>query len=262
MKKRNIVIIAAAGALALSAGALALLWKPEPKGIVVGTASLPDSLNPVLVQNAAGMNAAELVFDGLVNFEVDAGSGAVSSELALAESIEQDPRDKKTYRVKLRDASWHDGTPLTAADVEFSFKAYVSPDNHSPKREYLSSFIEKVRAVDSSEVEIVFRRPIPPFRVYPVLSFKIIPSRYRGEFLSEALRYELLAQGKFRIVEREKLDAIMREIELQAAGLASEDQAVRIGEAAAAKQIVIGSAAALTVKRLPERSSRVAKFSP
>jgi len=188
MKKRTIVIIAAAGALALSAGALALLWKPEPKGIVVGTASLPDSLNPVLVQNAAGMNAAELVFDGLVNFEVDPGSGAISSELALAESVEQDPRDKKTYTVKLRDVSWHDGTPLTAADVAFSFRAYVSPDNLSPKREYLSSFIEKVKAVDDSTVEIVFRRPIPPFRVYPVLSFKIIPSRYRGEYLSESLR--------------------------------------------------------------------------
>ncbi len=70
-------------------------------------------------------------------------------------------------------------------------------------------------------------------------------NRTARRILSEALRYELLAQGKFRIVEREKLDAIMREIELQAAGLASEDQAVRIGEAAAAKQIVIGSAAAL-----------------
>jgi ABC-type transport system substrate-binding protein len=188
MKKRNIVIIAAVAAMAVSAGALALLWKPEPKGIVVGTANLPDSLNPILEQNAAGLNADELVFDGLVNFEVDQASGAISSELALAESIEQDPRDKKTYTVRLREVSWHDGAQLTAEDVEFSFNAYVLPENRSPKREYLSSFIESVRAVDDMTVEIVFRRPIPPFRVYPVLSFKIIPSKYRGERLSENLR--------------------------------------------------------------------------
>jgi len=187
-KKRNIAIIVVAAVLAVSAGALALLWKPEPKGIVVGTSSLPDSLNPVLEQNAAGLNADELVFDGLVNFEVDQTSGAISSELALAEGIEQDSRDKKTYTVKLRQVTWHDGSPLTAADVEFSFNAYVSPDNRSPKREYLSSFIEKVTAKDESTVEIAFRRPIPPFRVYPVLSFKIIPSQYKGKALSENMR--------------------------------------------------------------------------
>jgi peptide/nickel transport system substrate-binding protein len=188
IKKRSIAIISAAAALAAAAGALVLLWKPEPKGIVVGASSLPDSLNPVLEQNSAGLNADELVFDGLVNFEVDQASGAISSELALAEGIEQDPRDKRTYTVKLRQASWHDGNPVTAADVEFSFNAYMSPDNRSPKREYLSSFIEKVEAKDASTVEIAFRRPIPPFRVYPVLSFKIIPSRYKGKALSENMR--------------------------------------------------------------------------
>jgi peptide/nickel transport system substrate-binding protein len=187
--KRKIVVIASAGALiALAALAVALLWKPEPKGIVVGASTLPDSLNPILEQNTSALNADELVFDGLVNFEVDQSSGSISSELALAEKITQDPKSKQAYTVSLRQALWHDGRPVTANDVVFSYNAYMEPENRSPKREYLASFIEAVKAVDDSTVEIDFRKPIPPFRVYPVLTFKIIPSMYKGKSLSVNMR--------------------------------------------------------------------------
>jgi peptide/nickel transport system substrate-binding protein len=94
INKRNIVvvIIVAVVAIAASVG-IFLLWKPEPKGIVVAVSNLPDSLNPVLGQNTSGLNADELVFDGLVNFEVDPQSGKLYPELALAELIEQDQEE-------------------------------------------------------------------------------------------------------------------------------------------------------------------------
>ncbi len=187
--KRTVLIIAAAAAVvAVAVAAVLLLWKPEPKGIVVGVSTLPDSLNPVLAQNASGLNADELVFDGLVNFEVDAQSGKLYSEMALADRIDQDPRTKKTYRVALKQVSWHDGTPLTAEDVEYSFAAYCEPANESPHRDYLMSFIESVTAVDERTVEVEFASPIPPFRAYPVLTFKIIPATYRGRKMAVNLR--------------------------------------------------------------------------
>jgi ABC-type transport system substrate-binding protein len=187
--KKRIIVIAGAGAfIALATLALALLWKPEPKGIIVGASALPDSLNPILEQNTSALNADELVFDGLVNFEVDQGSGSIGSELALAEKIAQDPKSKKAYTVSLRQALWHDGRPLSANDVVFSYDAYMAPENRSPRREYLASFIEAVKAIDDSTVEIDFRKPIPPFRVYPVLTFKIIPSIYKGKSLSANMR--------------------------------------------------------------------------
>jgi ABC-type transport system substrate-binding protein len=95
----------------------------------------------VLAQNISGLNADELVFDGLVNFEVDPESGKLYPELALAEAIEQDPATKKDYTVLLRQVYWHDGTELTAEDVEYSFAAYTDEENDSPKRDYLLSFI-------------------------------------------------------------------------------------------------------------------------
>jgi peptide/nickel transport system substrate-binding protein len=187
--QRTVLIIAAVAAVvAVAVAAVLLLWKPEPKGIVVGVSTLPDSLNPVLAQNASGLNADELVFDGLVNFEVDAQSGKLYSEMALADRIDQDPRTKKTYRVALKQVSWHDGTPLTAEDVEYSFAAYCEPANESPHRDYLMSFIESVTAVDERTVEVEFTSPIPPFRAYPVLTFKIIPSTYRGRKMAVNLR--------------------------------------------------------------------------
>lgn len=189
LKKQR--IFAAAGAAALVAAAAAavfLLWKPAPEGIVVGASVLPDSLNPVLPRNGAAQDADELLFDGLVNFEVDAASGTSYAALALAESIEQDKATKKLYRARLRQASWHDGTPVTAEDVVFSFAAYVEKANASPKAAYLSSFIESVRAGEDGTVEIEFRLPIPEYRALPVLAFKIIPSTYRGKRMSVDLR--------------------------------------------------------------------------
>jgi peptide/nickel transport system substrate-binding protein len=186
--KRKIAIgVVGAMILLLSAGMFLFIDK-ESGEIIIGASTLPDSLNPVLEQNTAAINADELVFDGLVNFEVDPDTGKISTELAIAESIVQDPVTKKNYQVVLREMSWHDGRPLTADDVVFSYRAYAEPLNRSPKKEYLLSFIENVKAIDEKTVEIEFRRPIPPFRVYPVLTFKIIPSIYNGRRLSLNLR--------------------------------------------------------------------------
>jgi peptide/nickel transport system substrate-binding protein len=188
--KNRTIIIAVSLAVVAAAASLGvlLLWKPEPRGIVVAVSNLPDSLNPVLDQNVCGLNADELVFDGLVNFEVDPESGKLYPELALAEAIEQDPATKKDYSVLLRQVYWHDGSELTAEDVEYSFGAYTDQKNDSPKRDYLLSFIRSVKAVDARTVKIEFTKPLPPFRAYPVLTFKIIPATYRGQKMGTNLR--------------------------------------------------------------------------
>ncbi len=208
-KNRNLIIIVSLAVAVAAAGfGVFLLWKPEPKGIVVAVSNLPDSLNPVLDQNVSGLNANELVFDGLVNFEVDPDSGKLYPELALAESIEQDPATKRDYTVLLRQVYWHDGTELSAQDVEYSFAAYTDQENDSPRRDYLLSFIKSVQAVDSRTVKIQFTRPLPPFRAYPVLTFKIIPATYRGQKMQTDMRsgenernfaVEPVGSGPFRL---------------------------------------------------------------
>jgi ABC-type transport system substrate-binding protein len=189
IKKKKAIIIGIVIIVVIGIAALLFFpWEKAPEGIVIGSSNLPDSLNPILEQNTPAINANELVFDGLVNFEVDAASGKIGSEYAIAESITQDPVTKKIYTVTLRQMNWHDGTEVTANDVVFSYKAYIEPANKSPKREYLLSFIEDVKAIDDKTVKISFRKPIPPFRVFPVLTFKIIPETYNGKKLAFNLR--------------------------------------------------------------------------
>jgi len=182
-KKSEIIIIAVVAVVILAAIASFFIWKKaQPKGITVEVSTLPDSLNPVLEQNTSALNADELIFDGLTNFEVDEVSGKLSAQLALAESIEQDQANRKTYTAIIRDdATWHDGTPVTAADVVYSFAAYTDERNNSPKRDYLMSFISNIEAVDDKTVLIDFINPIPDYRAYPVLTFKIIPAKYNGQ---------------------------------------------------------------------------------
>ncbi|MBN1834890.1 MAG: ABC transporter substrate-binding protein, partial [Spirochaetales bacterium] len=191
MSNRNRNIIIAAGVVVLAAAAglgIHFLWKPEPQGIVIAVSSLPDSLNPVLAQNVSGLNADELVFDGLVNFEVDPDSAQLYPELALAEAIDQDPATKQDYTVLLRQVYWHDGRQLSARDVEYSFAAYTDERNDSPQRDYLLSYIQSVKAVDERTVSVRFAKPLPPFRAYPVLTFKVIPATYRGQIMATDLR--------------------------------------------------------------------------
>ena len=197
MNKKSVIAIAIVAAAVVASVVAVAVWKSQPKGMTVAVSTLPDSLNPVLEQNTSGLNADELVFDGLTNFEVTedsaSGRGVLYADLALAESIEQDSSDKKTYTVTLRDVYWHDSTAenphtVSADDVAYSYQAYVLPENSSPKRDYILSFIEDVQAVDEKTVKVLFRNPIPEFRAYPVLTFKIIPHFYKGQEMSVNLR--------------------------------------------------------------------------
>lgn len=187
--KKNIIVIAIA-AVAVAAVVVGIVIRmAQPKGAVAAVSTLPDSLNPVLEQNTSGLNASELIFDGLTNFEVDPETHTLTTVFGLAESIEQNPKDKKTYTVTLREGvMWHDESPVIAEDVVYSYNAYVLKENKSPKRDYINSFIESCEAIDDRTVRIVFKNPMPEFRAYPVLTFKIIPSRYDGKDLDVNMR--------------------------------------------------------------------------
>lgn len=186
--KKTLIGIIIAAVVVVALLATFFIVKLQPKGMTVAVSTLPDSLNPILPQNTSGLNADELLFDGLVNYSVDPDSKVLYTELALADTIEQDAATKKIYTVTLRDVEWHDGTPLTADDVVYSFNAYMLPENESPNREYLSSYIKSVKAIDDVTVEVEFRNPIPDYRAWAVLTFKIIPCKYNGQDLDVNLR--------------------------------------------------------------------------
>lgn len=187
LNKKNLIAIIASAVILVAILVGIIIWKAQPKGMVVAVSTLPDSLNPVLEQNTSGLNANELIFDGLVNWAVDS-DGNHYPEYALAESIEQDEKTKKIYTVTLRETEWHDGTPVNSYDVLYSYQAYILEENDSPSRDYIMSFIDRVEVIDDKTLEIEFKNPIPEFSALPVLTFKIIPSRFQGHDMDTNLR--------------------------------------------------------------------------
>lgn len=95
-----------------------------PKGgnIRLGAIGGFDSLNPFIIKgNAAG--GASFVYDTLMTSAAD----EAFSEYGLLAKTVRTPKDRSWVEFTLRDeARWHDGQPITADDVIFSFETLVS----------------------------------------------------------------------------------------------------------------------------------------
>ena len=128
------IVLALIGLLVLtSAGAIALDQTDEPivaaygGTYVEGIAGVPQYLNPIIASTNVDQDVSALVFSGLTRYDRD---GTIVPD--LAESFNTDP-EGKVWRFSIRsDASWHDGTAVTADDVVYTVgllqdRAYVGP---------------------------------------------------------------------------------------------------------------------------------------
>ncbi len=109
----------------------------------------------------------EMTFDSLVYKDPD-GKGY---EPLLATSWEY--KDDKTIEFTLRKGvTWHDGTPLTVADVLYTFNYILDPSHRTVRREYYS-FIDHVDADGDDKVVIHLKAPYGPLmemiNVLPIL---------------------------------------------------------------------------------------------
>ncbi|MEJ7787330.1 MAG: ABC transporter substrate-binding protein [Solirubrobacteraceae bacterium] len=77
---------------------------------------------------------------------------------------------------------WHDGRPLTASDVAFTFD-FVAARPHPRFTPQLLD-VEQVKAVDRLTVEITLREPAPGFPAQPLADLPILP-RHLWEDLPE-----------------------------------------------------------------------------
>lgn len=94
----------------------------------------PTSFNPITVSQGADGQIVSLQFRSLVALRPDGVQGE------LAESYEVSS-DATTYEFKLRKNNWSDGTPFTAADVEFSLQAYLNTSLESPFSGFLTPIV-------------------------------------------------------------------------------------------------------------------------
>lgn len=112
---------------------------PPPRKVLrIGLETDPQHLDPRYALDVASYRAIQLLYNGLVRLDDQA---RIVPDLATS----WETPDATTYVFHLRrDVQFHDGTPLTAADVYYTFSSLIDPSLQSPKR---ASF-DKIREID------------------------------------------------------------------------------------------------------------------
>ena len=102
--------------------------------------------------------------------------GAVVPDLAVGDPVAS--ADGLTLTLKVRDdATWHDGTPITAEDVLFSYQIALS-EKCSLNASTCSTWHDNVASVtspDASTIVVTLKAPYAPFAILGLASTLIIP---------------------------------------------------------------------------------------
>ncbi len=132
---------------------------------VEGVVGQPQRVNPLFAHlNDVDRDLVRLVFAGLTRL---GPNGQILPDLAQSWDVSADGR---TYTFRLRpDLTWHNGDPLTAADVVFTFSLLADPD--LPGDSALAQFWQEVKC---QELEVYLLRCQLPEPFAPFLSFTTI----------------------------------------------------------------------------------------
>ena len=140
---------------------------PAAGYLVVGVASSPDNLDPRVGSDAASQQIHQLVFNSLLKLDDRLD---VVPDLATRWSTPTD----RTYVVEIRRGlTFHDGRPLTAVDVVYTFQSFLDPAFVSP-RKGAYRLLASVRALDDHTIEFTLSEPFGSFPINLVMG--IVPA--------------------------------------------------------------------------------------
>ena len=168
----------------------------SPKGgtLHLATVGTFSTLNPFTLKGVAAAGAGfpfESLLEGAAD-EPDAAYGLIAAEVALAP-------DRRSVRFLLRpEARWHDSTPVTAADVAFSFEILTT--------EGAPSFATQLAGVDrvetSGDRNVTFHLVDPDNRKLPLIvgGMPIVSeANFRGRSFGETTFEPPLGSGPYRV---------------------------------------------------------------
>lgn len=134
----------------------------------IGLSSEEGTLNPYTYKTETGIDLVRLVSDPLFQIDKD-----LVSKPWLVESYSLSA-DKLLLTMKLRDnVKWHDGKPLTSADVKFTYE-YI---RKYPKSRFTNPAknIIAIEAPDALTVTMKFQKYLPDMFYRPLADMPILP---------------------------------------------------------------------------------------
>ncbi len=171
-----------------------------------GAVGVPRFINPLLALTQPDLDLTALVYSGLLRTAHASSTTQCNASVRyipdLAERYDISA-DGTVYTFHLRrDLTFHDGTPLTSADVLFTIELAQNPDIKSPRR----ADWEGVNVTTPDEYTVVFTLPhaYGPFREN--LTLGIVPKHLwenvpASEFAFSSLNTHPVGSGPYRIEE-------------------------------------------------------------
>lgn len=169
---------------------------PAPGGsIVEGIVGTPRFINPVLAQSNADRELTTLLFSGLMRALPD---GTITTDIAESYHVSE---DGMTYTVTLReDATFHDGRPITSADVLYTISRTQEPAIGSPLETVWAGI--GVSAQDERTVIFTISQPYAAFLgnltvgILPKHAWEYVSTE---EFSTHVLNTEPIGSGPFSL---------------------------------------------------------------
>jgi peptide/nickel transport system substrate-binding protein len=168
----------------------------------------PVSIMNTLMTSEGGnvISGTKLALRGLLT--TDEG-GAPAPELASDVPTLQNggiSADGKTITYKLRPSvTWHDGQPVTAADVQYTWQAIMQPDHNVATR----YGYDRISAVDTPDPQTVVVRFNDPFAPWATLFDIVLPQHIlatQSDFNGSPYHQQPVGFGPFKVTENIKGD--------------------------------------------------------
>ena len=182
--------------LAAFLAALLPACRPSPKVeraapvLVIALESGPTRLDPRYATDATSSRISALIFNSLARPD---------ENLRLQPELAETWRavDERSYLVGVKQGtSFHDGRPLTAADVKYTYDSVLRPDSRSPKRGALR-FLQAVDQLGPYKLRFRLEGPFAPFP--ESLTLGIVPQGAPPD--DNAGEQRLIGSGPFSLAE-------------------------------------------------------------
>ncbi|MGA1823126.1 MAG: ABC transporter substrate-binding protein [bacterium] len=160
--------------------------------ITIGQITRFKTLNPILEFSGVSAQILNIIFDGLIR---KGDEGEILPNVAVSWEMNNEGRD---WIFHLRHGvEFHDGYPLTAADVEFTFNLIRDPNVASP---YFAVYqhIREIHVRDSYTIDIQLAKPSPSF-IYD-LTIGIMPKHLLQGLNFNLFNYHPIGTGPYQCI--------------------------------------------------------------
>lgn len=167
--------------------------------VTIGIGGAPDSLNPGVAYLAEAFDLFDLVYDTALDLDLRG-----EYHPSLVESYTSS-EDGKTWTLKVREGvKWHDGQPLTAEDIAFTYQAIIDLEDFAFIKPYTTHF-ESATALDPTTVELKLSSPVGNME-FRLSAIYILPKHIwqplvEANTATEFENLEMIGSGPFAMEE-------------------------------------------------------------